>query len=192
MGVLLFGSGVGKLGELGAFLSGKTPLPPGERTGWLELCTIDAHSGSLWIGDPLLANAEDGCVVRVPNGVYCIEGIGWLFEGLRAVQSVRARLKSALQVEVGSPIGETGTDSAMIGICDLVEFDKACGDSDEVQEELEEKTQSGFGRITIKKHRKAVMVFVPSGGDGCGPVLQLIDAGTCVGFQHDFISEQQV
>src|ERR1043165_6136151 len=63
-----FGPGIGKLGELGAFLSGKMALPSGERTEWLELCTIKVSSGKLWIGDPLIANEVDGCVGTVPCG----------------------------------------------------------------------------------------------------------------------------
>jgi hypothetical protein len=188
-----YGSGIGRLGELGRFLSGKMPLPASERTDWIELCTIEVNTGSLWIGDPLVANAEDGCVAEVPHGTYSVEGIGCLSQRVRTIHRIRVRLKSAQSVTVGSEIGETGTDSAMIGICDIRAFDAAVGpDSQEdIQEELEAKTQrGGFGLLTFRKYKGAVMAFLPSGdGDGSGPVLDLIAGGQRVGIYHEFFPE---
>lgn len=189
-----FGPGIGKLGELGRFLSGKMPLPTTERTEWLELCTIDVTSGKLWMGDPLIANEEDGCMVLVPVGTYAIEGIGCISNRTRTVYSIRGRLISAVGVQVGMEVGETGTDCAMIGICDIGEFDTACKDAgEEVQGALEEKTsRAGFGHISFKKHRGANMAFVPSGdGDGSGPVRELLESSTRVGFQHDFYIDSE-
>jgi len=188
-----FGPGIGKLGDLGRFLSGKMPLPTSERTEWLELCTIEVTSGKLWIGDPLIANEGDGCVATVPTGTYTVEGIGCLSDRTRTVYSVRARLKSAASVQVGAEIGETGTDCAMIGICDIGAFDATCKDAADVQDELEEKTsRAGFGCITFRKYRGAVMAFVPSGdGDGCGPVRELLESGTCIGIQHAFYGHEK-
>ncbi len=189
-----YGPGIGKLGELGRFLSGKMPLPSTERTDWIELCTIEVSSGKLWIGDPLIANEVDGCVAAVPVGTYAVEGVGCLSDGAPTVYSIRARLKSSMSVLVGSKIGETGTDCAMIGICDIGAFAAACKDAaDEVQSELEEKTwRAGFGRIAFKKYRGAIMAFVPSGdGDGCGPVRELIESNRRVGLQHDFYAEEE-
>lgn len=192
-GGMTFGPGIGKLGELGRFLSGKLPLPAVKRTNWLELCTIEVTSGKLWVGDPLLANEEDGCVATVPPGTYTVEGIGCLSNRTRTVYSVRARLKSAAEFQVGAAIGETGTDCAMMGICDIGAFEAACKDAAEVQEDLEEKTlRAGFGCITFRKCPGAVMVFVPSGdGDGCGPVRELLESGTRIGIQHDFYADDE-
>ena len=188
-----FGPGIGKLGDLGRFLSGKMPLPSSERTEWLELCTVEVTSGRLWIGDPLLANEEDGCVATVPAGRYTVEGIGFLSDRTRTVYSVRARLKSAASFQVGAQVGETGTDCGMVGICDIGAFDAACKDGAEVQDELEEKTsRAGFGCITFRKYRGAVMAFVPSGdGDGCGPVRALLESGTRIGIQHNFYGDEE-
>ncbi len=189
-----FGPGIGRLGDLGRFLAGKMPLPFTEHTDWLELCVIEVSSGKLWIGDPLLANEEDGYVAGVPTGTYVVEGIGCLSNGVRAVYGIRARFKGAIGIQVGSVIGETGTDCAMIGICDIGAFDAACKDAaEEVQGELEEKTwRAGFGRITLKKYRGAEMAFVPSGdGDGCGPVRELLEGGKLVGIQHDFYADDE-
>ncbi len=185
-----FGPGIGKLGDLGRFLSGKMPLPSSEHTEWLELCTIEVTSGKLWMGDPLIANAEDGCVATVPVGTYVLEGIGGLFDRMRTVYSIRARLKGAASFHLGAEIGEAGTDCAMIGICDIGAFDAACRDVAEVQEELEEKTsRAGFGCVTLRRCRGAAMAFVPSGaGDGSGPVRELIDSGTRIGIQHNFLN----
>ena len=90
---------------------------------------------------------------------------GCLSKQTRTVHSIRVRLESGSIVAVGREIGETGTDSAMIGICDIGAFDSAFGrDSEDLQEELEEKTQrGGFGLITFRKHKGAPMAFVPAG-----------------------------
>jgi hypothetical protein len=81
----------------------------------------------------------------------------------------------------------------MIGICDIGAFDAACKDAADVQDELEEKTaRAGFGRITFRKYRGAVMTYVPSGdGDGCGPVRELLESGTCISIQHDFYGDEE-
>ncbi len=186
-----FGPGIGKLGDLGRFLSGKMPMPPSECTDWLQLCTIEITSGKLWIGDPLIANEQDGCVGAVAAGTYVIEGIGCISDRTRTVRSIRARLLCASMFQVGPEIGETGTDSGMVGICDIGEFDAACKKAATVQDELEEKTwRAGFGCIVFKRFRGAVMAFVPSGnGDGCGPVRELLSSGARVGILHDFYTD---
>jgi len=56
-----------------------------------------------------------------------------------------------MTVTVGKELDDTGTDSAMIGVCDIKAFDKACGpdSGDQVQEAIEAQTgkiwQEGCG-----------------------------------------------
>src|SRR3954468_23171775 len=100
--------------KLKDFLSKKVKVPKAKVTDWLPFCTLDVTSGSLWAGDPHLANADDGHVVIVPVGRYLVEGIGAAMGRSRVVSRLRVRLASAEDPTVGGELGETGTDSAMI------------------------------------------------------------------------------
>ena len=161
---------------------------------WLEFCTLDVKSGSLWAGDPHLANSEDGCVVEVPPGKYVVEGIGMPLMGGRVVSRLRVRLQSEDHPELGEEVGEAGTDSALIGVCDIEAFDEACGEDagDEVQEAIESQTGDGYGIIKLEKFPGAVMAFVPTGSDGGGPVFELLSAsGKCVGMELPFTDDEE-
>ena len=175
------------------YLLQKHKAPKGVTKDWLPFCTLDVTTGSLWAGDPYVANADDGCVVKVPRGRYAVEAIG-LSEGRqRVVSRLRVRLGSAKNPKLGKEVGETGTDSAMIGVCDIKAFDKACGpdSGDEVQAEIEAQTDDGFGIIKLKKFPAAVMPFIPTGSDGSGPVLALTSGGKCVGIELSFMGEEE-
>src|SRR5713226_8482343 len=111
--------------NLKAYLSKKSKAPRGKTKDWLPFCTLDVTTGALWAGDPHLANAEDGYAVKVPRGKYVVEGIGLRFGRDRVVSRLRVRLESAPNAKVGKEVGDTGTDSAMIGVCDIRAFDKA-------------------------------------------------------------------
>ena len=96
------------------------------------------HGVLLRAGDPHLANADDGCVVKVPRGKYVVEGIGLAWGRDRIVSRLRVRLEGAKNLKPGKEVGDTGTDSAMIGVCDSKAFDKAIGPDagEEVQEAI--------------------------------------------------------
>jgi len=175
------------------YLSKKGKTPKGRTKHWLYFCTFDVTTGSLWSGDPYLANADDGCVVKVPPGRYAVEGIGLATGRHRVVSRLRVRLESAKHPKLGKELGDTGTDSAMIGVCDIKAFDKACGpdSGDEVHQAIAAQTGDGFGIITIKKFPGAVMPFVPTGSDGIGPVLALISGRKCVGIELPFMDEKE-
>jgi hypothetical protein len=93
---------------------------------------------------------------------------------------------------VGDEVGDTGTDSAMIGVCDIGAFDAACaGDSGEgVQDAIQSQTELGFGVIKMDQFPGAIMPFVPVGSDGGGPVLSLMFQGEYVGIQLQFIDDE--
>jgi hypothetical protein len=103
------------------------------------------------------------------------------------------RLQSAKSLTIGKELGETGTDSAMIGVCDIKVFEKACGrdPGDEVQDAIEAQTDGGFGIITLKKFPGAVVPFVPTGSDGSGPVFALMSGGKRVGIELPFTGEDR-
>jgi hypothetical protein len=175
------------------YLASRSWARPGERTKWLPICTLDVRTGALWAGDPHLANKDDGCVVRVPLGPYRVEGIGAKSGPGRAVARLRVCLDSVKKARPGKRIGSTGTDSAMIGICDIEAFDAACGaDTGEaVQAAIEAQTRSGFGVITLVQHPGAIMPFVPTGGDGSSPVRALMADRRCVGIDINFEAESE-
>jgi len=174
------------------YLSKKGKAPKGKTEEWLPFCKLDVTTGSLWSGDPHLANADDGCVAKVPKGRYVVEGIGLAAGRDRIVSRLRVRLESVQSPILGRELGDTGTDSAMIGVCDIKAFDKACGPDagEEVQEAIEAQTGNGFGVINIRRFPGAVMPFLPVGSDGGGPVFALTSGGKCVGIELPFMDEQ--
>jgi hypothetical protein len=175
------------------YLSKKGKAPTADVGAWLTLCTFNVTTGSLWAGDPLLTNAEDGCVAKVPAGQYVVEGIGGTQGRYRYVSRLRVRLKTVKSPTIGKKLGNTGTDSAMIGVCDIKEFNKACGrkSGDEVRQAIETQTDKGFGILTLKKFPGAVMPFVPTGGDGSGPVFARTAGAKRVGIELPFVNEVQ-
>lgn len=170
---------------------GKAPKP--NTTVWLPFCTLDVTTGSLWAGDPHLANADDGCVVKVPPGRYVVEGRPGAIGRDRIVSRLRVRLQSEKNLTLGKELGDTGTDSAMIGVCDIKAFDKALGKDpgDEVQDAIEAQTDDGFGIIKLKKFPGTVMPFVPTGSDGSGPVFALTAGRKRVGIELAFMDEEE-
>ena len=172
-------------------LSKKSKAPKGKAGKWLPFCKLDVPTGSLWAGDPHLANADDGCVVKVPVGRYVVEGVGAANGRYRVVSRLRVRLEGAKDVKPGKEVGETGTDSAMIGVCDIKAFDKACGPDagEDVQEAIEAQTRKSYGVVNLKKFPGAIMPFVPTGSDGGGPVLALMSGRKRVGIELSFTGE---
>jgi hypothetical protein len=174
--------------KLNDYLSKKGKAKIGD---WLALCTLDVTTGSLWAGDPCVANADDGYVTKVPRGRYLVEGVGRAEGRHRFVSRLRVRLQSARHLASGKELGKTGTDSAMIGVCDIKAFDRACATAleGEVQSEIEAQTENGFGVVNLRKFPGALMPFVPTGSDGIGPVHALVSGGKRVGIELSFIGE---
>ncbi|MBA3313530.1 MAG: hypothetical protein M3552_07080 [Planctomycetota bacterium] len=175
------------------FLSPKTEVPKGRTQDWLPFCTLDVTTGALWAGDPHLANADDGCVVKVPAGKYAVEAIGLSLGRDRVVSRLRLRLESELAPTLGEEVGDAGTDSAMIGVCDIEAFDAACGPDagENVQAAIESQTDDGFGVITFEQFPGAIMPFVPTGSDGGGPVFALMSGRKRVGIELPFMEEDE-
>jgi hypothetical protein len=175
------------------FLSKKGKAPKGKNINWLPFCKLNVTTGSLWVGDPLLANDSDGYLAKVSPGHYVVEGIGLASGRARIISRLRVRLESAKNPKLGKELGDTGTDSAMIGVCDIKAFDKACGPNsgEEVQEAIEAQTRDDFGIINFKKFPGAVMPFIPIGSDGSGSVFALMSSGKRVGIELSFLGEDE-
>lgn len=181
--------------KLQDYLSGKTKASKGVTKEWLPFCTMDVKSGKLWVGDPQLANEDDGCVVKVPRGKYVVEAIGLKFGKDRVVSRVRVRLESAENPTLGEEVGDTGTDSAMIGVAEIDVFEKAYkkeGGADRVQEAMDELGDADYGVLQVPEFPGTFMPFLPTGSDGGGPVMALMSGGKCVGFEVKFMDEDDI
>jgi hypothetical protein len=165
-------------------------LPKSAMLNWHPFHTLMVKAGQLWVGDPHLPNADDGCIVKVPSGKYVVECDG-LPSRCQAVSKLRVRLESAKRAKRGKKLGETGTDSATIGVCEIAAFEAAYKSKDgaeQVQEAIDSLTES-FGVLTVPNFPEAIMPFVPTGSDGNGPVFALISDTKCVGVELLFMDE---
>ena len=178
--------------NLREFLSGQGKFQKGKTTPWLPFCALRVTTGALWAGDPNVANAEDGCVVKVPRGKYRVEGVGISFGRRRVVSSLRVRLETTADPRIGKEVGTTGTDSAMVGVCDFKAFDAAvqCAGEDAFQEALHTQIKNGLGIIKVNRQPGAVMPCVPTGSDGSVPVFALLSAGRRAGIQLNFREDE--
>jgi hypothetical protein len=91
--------------NLNDYLSKKDKVAEGETKQWLPFCTRDVTLGSLWAGDPHLANADDGCIVKVPRGQHLVEGIGIAEGRHRFVSRLRVRPEFYHTADGGRPRG---------------------------------------------------------------------------------------
>jgi hypothetical protein len=104
------------------------------------------------------------------------------------------RLEIGRDPKLGKEIGETGTDSAMIGVCDIGALDAALAQDspDAVDEAIHAQVKKGFGIVKVTGRPGAVMPCVPTGSDGSGPVYVLMAGGRRIGFQLAFIDEDGI
>jgi hypothetical protein len=179
--------------DLKEYLTGKERLPKDHRTGWLPFCTLAVKTGSLWAGDPYVPDPGDGCVVQVPPGQYRVEAIGRKQGRYRVVARLRVFLETEANPQLGEEVGETGTDSAMIGVCDIGAFEGAYqqGGAPVVEEAIETQTDDEFGILTVPQFPDAIMPFVSIGSDGSGPVQALVADGRCIGIELNFVPEDE-
>jgi hypothetical protein len=173
------------------FLSQNEKAPKAVTEEALPFTSIEVKSGSLWSGDPYLANDSDGLVVEVPNGRYQLTGVGLQFGRNRLVSKLFVTLEGAQNVEIGPELGENGTDSAAIAVCDLKHFDAVTAhlDGDEIQEAIEAQFEVTGGVIKLEG---AEMAYVPTGSDGTGPVYELLSGGKRVGIVLPFMELDDV
>ena len=158
---------------------------------WMPVTSLTVSHRSLWAGDPYICDGEDGCRVDVRNGKYIIEAQGYDFGGVRVIGRVRARLASASDVSLGEMVGETGTDSAMIAICDMGSVDAAVvGDNDGFQDSVNRYAFQRFGAVHFQMDGEITIAYVETAfGDGKGPMYTLIKEAECVGIELDFICD---
>ena len=176
--------------------SKKPPRNPGAglEAEWIAVAELEVVSGSLWAGDPLRMNEEDGCLIKLPAGKYVVAAQGMDFNGFRVVGRLRVYPEAlrADRLKTGRAIGETGTDSAAITVCDLRGLWRGiAGQESPFQRELEEQLRGQCGLLTSKVVPGVALPFVQAGfGDGTGPVYALHANGRRVGFEVTFVERR--
>ena len=188
--------------KLEAYLAKGKEAPPkgptGKETDWMLVDRLMISSGKMWIGDPGFSWAEcredGGCMLKLANGTYLVEAKAQEFGAPRLVTRMRAYLDGAENLKLGKEIGEAGTDSGQIGVCDpklLMEAFAAAFDNDEDQvlESLESAFDDACGVYRPKPKAGGCIVYVPSGfGDGGSAVFELRAGGRTVGLETEFIA----
>jgi len=176
------------LTKIGAPAIGESKNAPPE---WHAFHTLEIKAGQVWAGDPHLPNADDGLVVKVPPGRYVVECDG-LPHRCKAVSKLRVRLQTAKSVKRGEKLGETGTDSGTIGVCEIAAFETAYlqKDGPDLVQKAIDSQKDGFGVITVRKFPALIMPFVPTGSDGTGPVFALMSGAKRVGIELTFMEDE--
>jgi len=113
----------------------------------------------------------------------------------RVVSRLRVRLKTAKNLKLGKEMGEAGTDSGTIGVCEIDAFEAAYkkeGGADHVQEAIDSLMGGDVGILKVPNFPDAIMPYVPTGSDGGGPVFAVMSNGKRVGIELPFMDEDDV
>jgi len=163
------------------FKKTKRDFPPkgtvGVESDWLDVgAEVEVTTGSLWAGDPFVCNAKDGCVVKVPKGTYVLQAKAMDFAGRKRVSRLRVVLQGAGKPGLGKKGGDTVTDTARMGVCDIVALHEAiAGDFDDFNDRITQfnyKMDCGVARFEMKA--PIAIPYVANGfGDCDAPVYEL-------------------
>ena len=189
-----------------AKLLARDGFPPsgatGRNLGWYDVATLSLVSGELWIGDPGFSAAElhgdDGLRVALEPGTYSVRACVVDFGTGNFVARLRVCSLDLSDLAPGEEIGEAGTDSAAIGVCDarelLAAFRSRFGDDmnmNAAAQFLEDFDYQRCGVLQPDENVEASLVYVHSGfGDGGGPVYELVADGRRVGVEVPFIPDE--
>jgi hypothetical protein len=163
-----------------------------EETGWLEVGELELN-GPLWIGDPYTVQRQLGFTVRLPRGSYRVEGRGLVDDqGFPRVSRLRIVSDAARAFRVGDKLGDCGTDTAMLALCDIDEVERVAEEveTDDIRERVFDAADAGCGAIEIYPRGEMLrLIFSHTGyGDGTFPVLPLRDGAHTVGVELEFIT----
>jgi hypothetical protein len=162
----------------------------GVETDWLALDTLEVPSGSLWVGDPYVCSAEDGCVVKVPKGTYSVEAKAMDFAGRKRVSRLRVFRRGATQLTLGKRVGETLTDTGLMAVCDIVALGEAvAGDNDAFNERVVNHNYKDCGTVRFTMSGPVELPYVAPGfGDCDGPVYGLRSGRRRVGIEVEILA----
>lgn len=190
--------------KLKAYLANGKSTPPRapdcKETDWMLVDRFVVSCGTIWIGDPVFSWAEcrdsSGCTLNVPSGVYVVEAKARDFGGTRLVTRMRVYLDASGELTLGTAIGDAGTDSGQLGVCDpeliIQAFAAAfANDEDQILDSLKSAFDDSCGVYRPNAKAEGCVVYVPSGyGDGGGPVLELRAGRRAVGLETEFIANE--
>jgi hypothetical protein len=162
----------------------------GMESDWLTLDTLEVATGSLWVGDPFVCNAEDGCVVQVPKGTYLVEAKAMDFAGRKRVSRLRVFLQGAKGLTLGKKVGETLTDTGLMAVCDIAAVDAAiAGDHDTFNDRVVNHNYKDCGTVQFVMNAPIQLPYVAPGfGDCDGPVYALRSNRRRVGMEVEILA----
>lgn len=166
------------------------PGTTGIENDWLPVTTLFVTHGSLWAGDPHTVDAEQGVLIEVPNGQYAFEAKGMDFAGRRAVSRIRASPIGVQAMSLGRHIGDTGTDTGMIAVCDLRALNNVVQEQGEVfQETVMNHSYQLSGEIHVAIGPGFDLPYVAVAfGDTGAKAFELQSDDSCVGFELEFLA----
>ena len=159
-------------------------IPPGQLHAILT-----EHFSVQFVGRAFGVFKLDGLSIDVSAGDYRVEVKGLDVDGFRTVSRLRVVRRDVPAPARGDVIGETGTDSGQIAVCDIAAFGAAVGtDADLVERAVRDVGKTPFGTLVIAG---IDVVFCITGSDGGGPVHALLDGATVVGIELPFVDTMQ-
>ncbi|MES1180595.1 MAG: tetratricopeptide repeat protein, partial [Verrucomicrobiota bacterium] len=167
----------------------------GEQTDWLDFCELELKGANFLIVDAQFVPSEkDGLLVALSPAKYSVQGKAINYGGDRRVSRLRV-FQNGSNLRLGDEIGKTWTDTANTGICDFETFSKAWGNDDDASYKIIEpffESLNDVGIAVLAAASGAIMPFVHSGfGDGTFSVFELQAEGKRVGFEIEFITDDE-
>jgi hypothetical protein len=162
---------------------------------WLDIGTIELHSGRISVGDAVFFPGDQIELDSLP-GVYQVQARVIDYGIDRRIGLLRARIPGMTTTPIH--VGAISVDFAVVGVCDhpgfLAALEPFGTDLDQYNAVYGHKLDApeGYGRIVLQETPLLAMIFVQSGwGDGQYDVYQLMHNGSIVGLEVIFIDEQQ-
>jgi hypothetical protein len=163
----------------------------GKESDWLEFCHLTVRGSKVQVVDAsYVPDESEGCMVTLTPGSYDVQVRAIAYGGDVRISRLRV-VRPSVSASLAAELGETGTDTANIGVCDHESFLRAWGDDNEASWEIispaiEEADTHGIA--VLDEAAGAVMPFVSSGfGDGTFSVHELVADGSRAGFEVVFI-----
>ena len=161
----------------------------GRETGWMNSVKFRHEESHLVIADALCIAGENlALTLDLAPGDYqlWVKGIDYGFE--RRLSRMRC-CSDADDLELGGKIGDVGTDSAMLGLCDLGSLLRSCGgDRAEIGRLVSERVFEVGWVGLVRLENVSFPVFHAGFGDGVFPVYELLSKGRRAGTEIEFIS----
>jgi len=167
----------------------------GKESDWLEFSDLTVRGSKVQVVDSsYVPDEREGCMVTLTPGLYQVQAKAMAYGEDVRISRLRVVLHG-VSPSAGAELGETGTDTASIGVCDHEVFAHAWGDDNDASWEIISPAideADTHGIAVLDKAAGAIMPFIHSGfGDGTFPVRELLANGSRVGFEVVFIRSDE-